>query len=152
MKRKDIFILIFYFIIASSCSFYFFNRTTVYEHINSISSFIFLPLLLFIALSFYVYILVLKDRQILFFKLFITFTAILVVLVIVFELTKPNYTYNEAKGIIEKEYNVTVVETEVKSILDRDIDKEVYKITALKDSQRLVFTFNPYSKEIFILK
>ncbi|WP_144538325.1 PepSY domain-containing protein [Psychrobacillus sp. FSL K6-2843] len=103
-------------------------------------------------MSFYVYILVLKDRQILFFKLFITFTAILVVLVIVFELTKPNYTYNEAKGIIEKEYNVTVVETEVKSILDRDIDKEVYKITALKDSQRLVFTFNPYSKEIFILK
>lgn len=152
MKRKDIFILIFYFIITNICSFYFFNRTTVYEHINSIPIFIFYPFVLFLALCVFIYCLVLTDRKKHIFKLFITFTLLLVVVVFVFELVKPNYTYNEAKKLIEKEYNVTVVEREDKLLLDGSINKEIYKITALKGSQRIEFSFNPYSKEIFIIE
>ena len=80
------------------------------------------------------------------------FIAILVGMFILFELTSPNYTYDEAKEIIEKEYNVTVVESDHKKLMDHDVGKEVYRITVLKDSQTLVYTFNPYSKEILFFK
>ncbi|WP_342560125.1 PepSY domain-containing protein [Psychrobacillus sp. FSL W7-1457] len=152
MNKKSIFILIFYFLIASSCSFYFYNRTVAYAFAIPYLNLVFFPIITFLVLFSGVFILYLKDRQHLVFKMATIFMAIIVGMFILFELTSPNYTYDEAKEIVETEYNVKVVESDYKKVMDHDVGKEVYRITVLKDSQTLVYTFNPYSKEILFFK
>lgn len=69
-----------------------------------------------------------------------------------FELIKPNYTYTQAKKLIEEEYNVAIIGSDERILVYGSSNKEIYKITALENSQKIEFSFNPYSKEIFKLE
>lgn len=115
-------------------------------------SFIGYPPSLLLALCIFIYYLFLTDRIQHIFKLTIAFTLLLGVLVLVFELVKPNYTYPQAKKILEDEYNVSTIYSEVRVLVDGNSNKEIYKITALENAQKTEFSFNPYSKEIFKLE
>ena len=148
MKKNNILSITVYIIITIICLFYFYNSATAYEHINSLPTFIGYTLSLLLALCIFIFSLLPTNRIQYIFKLTIAFTLLIGGVVLTFELVKPDYTYTQAKKMIEEEYNVVIIESEVRVMVDGISNKQIYKINALENSQKIEFSFNPYSKKI----
>lgn len=148
MEKKNILILGIYLLTTIICLFYFFNTAITYERINSISTFIAYPVTLLLALSFFIYRLVLTDRIQYIFSLTISFLLLLGAVCLLFELIKPEYTYVQAQKLIEEEYSVKIIDSEQRVLLDGVSTKEIYKISAHENSKKVEFSFNPYTKDI----
>ena len=88
-------------------------------------------------------------------KLFKTIVSCLIgigCITLFYEIVKPNYTYLEAQEIVEREYKVEVIESFLTTSIQIETGKEVYSIKAIQDSKKISLVFNPYTKEITILK
>ncbi|MER2260843.1 MAG: hypothetical protein ABS934_02435 [Psychrobacillus sp.] len=69
----------------------------------------------------------------------------------IYEIVKPNYTYEEAKQIVAREYDVEVTENFRSITLQAETRKEVYRMKVIQDSNEIFVIFNPYTKEIMFL-
>ncbi|WP_424513542.1 hypothetical protein [Psychrobacillus psychrotolerans] len=137
------------------CLFYFFYDTKEYEHINSLSYFLPTILTLFLVTCGYILFLAFgekKDKEILF-KMIIWFIIGIGSTTLLYEFVKPSYTYAEAKAIVDQRYEeVDVIDSHSTTSTQVETGKEIYRMTAMKDSKKIQLVFNPYTKEIIFLK
>ncbi|MEK5215796.1 hypothetical protein [Psychrobacillus sp. FSL H8-0487] len=93
-----------------------------------------------------------KDKEILF-KMIIWFIIGIGSTTLLYEFVKPSYTYAEAKAIVEQRYEeVDVIDSHSTTSTQVETGKEIYRMTAMKDSKKIQLVFNPYTKEIIFLK
>lgn len=91
-----------------------------------------------------------KDKEILF-KMIIWFIIGIGSTTLLYEFVKPSYTY--AKAIVEQRYEeVDVIDSHSTTSTQVETGKEIYRMTAMKDSKKIQLVFNPYTKEIIFLK
>jgi energy-coupling factor transporter transmembrane protein EcfT len=88
------------------------------------------------------------------FKLTLTsFYFLLVILLIVFNWTKPKYTFEKAQDIIKNKEQVTIIDNNIGQKTIPDINNNnLYLITALKEQKEIYYTFDPYNGEFFLLE
>jgi len=92
-----------------------------------------------------------KDKGILF-KMIVWFIIGIGSTILLYEFVKPSYTYAEAKAIVGQKYEVDVIDSHFTTSTQIETGKEIYRMTAIKDSKKIELVFNPYTKEIIFLK
>lgn len=78
---------------------------------------------------------------------------LLIILLMVFNLAKPKYTFEEAQEIIRNKEQVTIIENNIGQKTIPDINnKNLYLITALKEQKEIYYSFDPYNGKFFLLE
>lgn len=147
---KEIIMSIIYFIASIAFFLHFFYDSSEYLRIDPTLHFlaIYIPLILLSYVQ--IYIIWMDERE-----KFIKTTGLcllgIVCITLIYEIVKPNYTYEEAQEIVAKEYNVEVTENFRSITLQAETRKEVYRMKVIQDSNEIFVIFNPYTKEIMFL-
>ena len=147
---KEIIVSIIYFIASIAFFLYFFYDSSKYLKIDPTLHFlsIYIPLILLSYVQIYI---IWMDEREKFFKTTGLCLLGIVCITLMYEIVKPNYTYEEAKQIVAREYDVEVQDSFLTTIPQAETGKENYRMNVIQDSNEIVVIFNPYTKEILFL-
>ncbi|WP_342577828.1 hypothetical protein [Psychrobacillus sp. FSL K6-2843] len=148
---KNRFATIIYFIVSIAFFLHLLYDSRQYLRIDPTLYFLSASIPLILLSYVHIYIVLMDEKE----KLFKTIVSCLIgigCITLFYEIVKPNYTYVEAQEIVEREYKVEVIESFLTTSIQIETGKEVYSIKAIQDSKKISLVFNPYTKEIIILK
>jgi hypothetical protein len=78
---------------------------------------------------------------------------LLIILLMIFNLAKPKYTFEKAQEIIRNKEQVTIIDNNIGQKTIPDINnKNLYLITALKEQKEIYYSFDPYNGKFFLLE
>ncbi|MBM7661087.1 uncharacterized membrane protein YsdA (DUF1294 family) [Bacillus mesophilus] len=145
-KRISILILLMVASLIELSLIYFVSKE--YHHLNN--STFFIPFLVLVIISSFMGFSVIDHKE-KYHNFNLTLgLVILVVIPVIFFISKPEYTYKHAQEMIKSHYQVTISESNFKTIT---VDgNEFYYIKGKKQNSEVLFSFNPHTGEYTELK
>lgn len=150
---KDKLAISVYVLLASMLTLYFFFDTKEYVLINTTSYFFpyaFVGIMVSLGILYMSGLPPIKENRVR--NLSIIYSLILLVLFTVYQLVKPDYSYDEAVAYIEENYEYTVHYSEHRKTQFVEDGKDIYRFTVSDGDKDLEIVFDPYTSEILILE